>query len=229
MALPTQRVAFERLFFRGFKRKNLRHGELSQDISKAIISACAIALVKGGRYSAPAKSLTIAAISTCTELIMQATKDTVVSFHYTLTDEAGNEVESSYDHEPNLFLFGHNNILPGMENAIEGKVAGDKFNVVLSPAEAFGIKQENSVQRVPAKYLKHEGKMQPGQTVRINTSEGTRVGTVVKVGKFNVDVDMNHPLADQTVNFAIEILEVRAASDEEIAHGHAHGIGGHHH
>lgn len=160
---------------------------------------------------------------------MQASKDKVVSFHYTLSNQAGEEVETSRDHEPNLFLFGHGNILPGMENTMEGKSVGDTFNAVLSPIEAFGVRKDDNVQRVPAKYLKHEGKMKPGQTVRMQTNQGTQVGTVVKVGKFNVDVDMNHPLCDQTVSFAIEIIDIRDATNDELAHGHAHGAGGHQH
>lgn len=160
---------------------------------------------------------------------MQATKDTVVSFHYSLFDADGEQVESSLDTDPNLFLFGHNSVLQGVEDAIEGKVVGDKIDVVLTAEDAFGVRKEGLQQRVPAKYLKHEGKMKPGQTVRINTEQGMQVGTVIKVGKFNVDVDLNHPLVDQSVRFDIEVMEVRAATEDEITHGHAHGKGGHEH
>lgn len=160
---------------------------------------------------------------------MQATKDTVVSFHYTLLNGAGEEIETSRNGDPSLFLFGHNAVLPGVEEALEGKSAGDKLTVTLAPEHAFGVRKTDMEQRVPVKYLKHEGKMKPGQTVRINTEQGMRSGTVIKVGKFNVDVDMNHPLADQTVNFDIEVMDVRAASADEVSHGHAHGAGGHHH
>ena len=160
---------------------------------------------------------------------MQATKDSVVSFHYSLYDAQGEQIESSLNGDPSLFLFGHNNVLAGVENAIAGKVAGDKIEVELAPEAAFGVRKEGMQQRVPAKYLKHEGKMKPGQTVRINTEQGMQVGTVVKVGKFNVDVDLNHPLVDQTVRFDIEVIDVRPATEEEITHGHAHGKGGHEH
>ena len=161
---------------------------------------------------------------------MQIEKNTVVSFHYTLSDETGQTVENSRDgDQPTVYLHGANNILPGLESALAGKQTGDKVTVTLEPSAAFGNKEDNAVQRVPAKYLKHEGRLNPGKTVRISTDKGTRIGTVVKVGKFNVDVDMNHPLAGQSVTFDIAVIDVREASSEELAHGHAHGPGGHHH
>ena len=160
---------------------------------------------------------------------MQASKDTVVSFHYTLYNEQGDAIETSRDSHPSLFLLGHGNVMQGVEDAVIGKQVGDSLSVELSAADAFGERKDNMQQRVPAKYLKHEGKMKPGQTVRINTEQGVKAGTVIKVGKFNVDVDMNHPLAGQAVKFDIEIMELRAGTAEEIAHGHAHGKGGHEH
>lgn len=157
---------------------------------------------------------------------MQATKDTVVSFHYTLSDAEGQEVETSRGTEPSLSLLGHSNIMQGVEDAMEGKTTGDTLNVELTAEQAFGERKEGLQQRVPIKYLKHEGKMKQGQTVRVNTEKGVQAGTVIKVGKFNVDVDMNHPLADQSVSFDIEIIDIRAATADEITHGHAHGKGG---
>jgi FKBP-type peptidyl-prolyl cis-trans isomerase SlyD len=121
------------------------------------------------------------------------------------------------------------NILPKLEAAFAGKQVGDRFQVQLSPAEGYGERRADALERVPAKYLKHAGKLRPGQAVRLNTEQGAMLVTVVKVGKFSVDVDSNHPLAGQTLNYDIEITEVRAATDEEKAHGHAHGAGGHHH
>ena len=116
--------------------------------------------------------------------------------------------------------------MQGVEDALEGKSTGDTLTVELSAEQAFGVRKEGLQQRVPAKYLKHEGKMKPGQTVRINTEQGVKAGTVIKVGKFNVDVDMNHPLADQSITFDIEVIDIRSATADEIAHGHAHGKGG---
>ena len=99
----------------------------------------------------------------------------------------------------------------------------------LSAAQAYGERQEGQVQRIPAKYLKHEGKMKPGQIVRFRDDQGVRQARVIKVGKFSVDVDTNHPLAGKNLHFDIEIVDVREASAEEVSHGHAHGPGGHQH
>ena len=159
---------------------------------------------------------------------MQVSNNKVVTFHYCLYNESAELLESSKDSNPTSFLVGHGNILPGLEQKMLGKNAGDKLEVTLEPYEAYGVRSDQQ-QRVSAKYLKHEGKLKPGQVVRLNSDHGTKIGTVIKVGKFSVDVDFNHPLAGQRVRFDIEITKVRNAAAEEIAHGHAHGVGGHQH
>lgn len=160
---------------------------------------------------------------------MQIEKNRVVSFHYRLSEQDGTEIEHSYDAQPSLYLHGARNILPALEKALVGHAAGDKVEVSLSPEQAYGRRQEGRVQRIPAKYLKHEGKLKPGKIVRYRDDNGTHQATVIKVGKFSVDVDANHPLAGKALQFAIEIMDVREASAEEVAHGHAHGPGGHQH
>ena len=160
---------------------------------------------------------------------MQIAKNTIARFHYTLSGEDGIGIEDSHTGEPISYLQGHGNILPALEEQLLGKVAGDTLIVALAPEQAYGLRHTNAVQRVPLKHIVHRGKLQPGMVVGVQTEQGARQVTVLKVGKFNVDVDTNHPLAGRALNFAIEVLEVRAASEEEIAHGHAHGEGGHHH
>lgn len=161
---------------------------------------------------------------------MQIDKNRVVSFHYTLHETGGEQLESSRDGDPTVYLHGADNVLPALEEAFNGRQAGDTFKVELTPAQAYGERRENAVERVPAKYLKHEGKLRPGQVVRLHLKEGgNQPAMVVKVGKFSVDVDMNHPLAGKNLTFDIEVVEVRDASAEEVAHGHAHGPGGHQH
>ena len=160
---------------------------------------------------------------------MKISSKSVVAFHYTLFNETGDEVESSRGSEPSLCLIGAGNILPGLEQAIMTKQAGDKVDVTLEPRLAYGVFQADKKDRISAKYLKHEGKLHAGKVVSINTKQGAQTATVVKVGKFSVDIDLNHPLAGQTVTFAIEIDDLRAATQEEISHGHAHGAGGHQH
>jgi FKBP-type peptidyl-prolyl cis-trans isomerase SlyD len=97
------------------------------------------------------------------------------------------------------------------------------------PEQGYGQRNENAIQRVPLKHLATRGPIVVGQMVVVNTSHGGRQARVVKVGHFNVDLDLNHPLAGKTLTFEIEIVDVRAATAEEIEHGHAHGPGGHGH
>ncbi len=165
---------------------------------------------------------------------MQIAKDVVASFHYRLRNEAGEELESSYeDGEAVAYLHGHGNIIGGLEKALEGKAEGDVLSVTVEPKDGYGERIEDAVQRVPIKHLmgdkKSLSRLKPGMVVAVNTEEGAKQVVVVKAGKFNVDVDTNHPLAGKTLTFDVEIQSVREASDDEINHGHAHGPGGHHH
>ena len=164
---------------------------------------------------------------------MQISADKVVSFHYNLKDADGILLETSYDADPTLYLHGHKNILPKLEDELEGKASGDKINITLTPEQGYGERREGSTQRIPIKHLHNhaalKNKIKPGSKVVVNTQNGPWEAVVLKVGKFNVDIDSNHPLAGKTLDFEIEILEVREATAEELAHGHAHGAGGHHH
>ena len=155
--------------------------------------------------------------------------DSVVTFHYTLRGEDGALIESSDGREPVVYMHGHANIVPGLEQQMSGKQGGEKFTATVAPELAYGLHDPKAVQRVPTKHLATKGKIEPGQMVAINTREGERYARVVKVGHFNVDLDLNHPLAGKTLVFDIEIVEVRAATPEELEHGHAHGPHGHGH
>lgn len=159
---------------------------------------------------------------------MQVSQNSVVQFHYTLSDENG-QLESSTNQDPVLYLHGHSNLIQGLENALADKKAGDSFSVTLAPADAYGERRDDAIQSVQVKHLMGAKKWKPGMVAVVNTSEGQRQVTVVKVGMFKAEVDTNHPLAGKTLTFNIEVLDVREASAEEIEHGHAHGVGGHHH
>ena len=160
---------------------------------------------------------------------MQIEQDKVVSFHYTLSQVGGEELEASDKTEPMTYLHGHGNILKALEYAMAGRQAGDHFEVTLEPAEAYGARRDGAEQRIPIKHLLYTGKLRPGMTVKIKTEQGARDVRVIKVGKFNVDVDTNHPLAGLSLSFNIEIVDVRDGTAEEIAHRHVHGTGGHQH
>ena len=111
---------------------------------------------------------------------------------------------------------------------MEGKAAGDKFEVDVAAADAYGERREGMTQRVPKKHF--EGaKLVPGMQAVLPTNFGPRAVTIQKVGMSVVDVDLNHPMAGKDLHFAIEIVEVREASAEEVEHGHVHGAGGHQH
>jgi FKBP-type peptidyl-prolyl cis-trans isomerase SlyD len=161
---------------------------------------------------------------------MKITRDAVVRFHYTLNAADGERIESSRDHaEPLTYLHGHGNLLPALEQKLEGHAAGETLTAALAAAEAYGERREDAIMRVPLKHLHHQGRLAPGMVAGVQTEHGMRQVIVVKLGKFNADVDTNHPLAGRDLSFEIEILEVRVATGEEIAHGHVHGEGGHHH
>jgi FKBP-type peptidyl-prolyl cis-trans isomerase SlyD len=159
---------------------------------------------------------------------MEADKGKVVTFHYKVRDAEGSFTESSEGADPMAYLHGHRNLISGLENEIRGKSPGDSFKVSLAPEQAYGRRDETAVQRVPIKHLVRPGKLEPGRGVVVNTSVGQRQALVVKVGRFNVDVDFNHPLAGRTLEFEVEIVDVRDATEEELTHGHAHGPGGGH-
>lgn len=150
----------------------------------------------------------------------------VASFHYTLSNEQGEQIESSRERQPMSYLHGARNIIPGLEKALTGKAAGEQFQVTIPPEEAYGERRADQVQRVPAKHFRDARQLKPGRLVSIQTRRGPVQATVVKVGRFNIDVDTNHPLAGQTLTFDVEVVGVRDATAEEIAHGHVHGPGG---
>jgi FKBP-type peptidyl-prolyl cis-trans isomerase SlyD len=155
--------------------------------------------------------------------------DSVVSFHYKLRDDTGAFNESSEEGSPVVYMHGRSNIVPGLEKELTGRKSGDKLTATVTPDEGYGQRNENAVQRVPLKHLATRGPISVGQMVVVNTRDGGRQARVLKVGHFNVDLDLNHPLAGRTLTFDIEIVDVRAATEQELAHGHAHGPHGHDH
>ena len=159
---------------------------------------------------------------------MNIEKDRVVRFHYTVSEQGQAPLETSEGRDPLAILIGHGNIIPGLEKAMEGRAAGDKFDVDVPAAEAYGERRDGMTQRVPKKHFQGQ-RLEPGMQVVLNTNFGPRAVTIQKVGMSVVDVDLNHPMAGKDLHFAIEIVEVREASAEEIEHGHVHGEGGHHH
>lgn len=165
--------------------------------------------------------------------LTQIADNTVVQFFYTLTDSDDTQIETNHGADPIAYLHGHDGMIPAIEAALEGKSAGDTLHLTLAPDQAYGERQEGQEQRVPLKHLQGLPKgvrsWKAGMVAVVQTDQGMRQVTVIKPGLTMVLVDTNHPLAGKTLTYDIEVVDVRAATDEEIAHGHAHGIGGHHH
>lgn len=159
---------------------------------------------------------------------MELTKDIVGLFEYTLTNEAGETLDES-NGEPLAYLHGHGNIIPGLESQMEGKKVGDKFTAKVSAEEGYGARVEQLVQEVPVAMFQGVDNIEVGMRFEAQSEHGTHSVEVTKVEGDKVTVDGNHPLAGVNLSFDIEITGVRAATDEEIEHGHAHGEGGHQH
>ncbi|MCB9672520.1 MAG: peptidylprolyl isomerase [Alphaproteobacteria bacterium] len=154
----------------------------------------------------------------------------VVTFHYTLTDDAGQVLDSSRGGEPLPYLHGAGNIVPGLESQMAGKAVGAKFKADVAPADGYGEHDGNDPQPVPKGEFPPDIPLQAGVQLMAQTPDGHAMPIwIADVDDQHVFIDMNHPLAGQTLHFDIEITAIRAATDEEKAHGHPHGPDGHHH
>ena len=157
---------------------------------------------------------------------MQIADRCVVSFHYTLTNDAGAVLDSSAGRENLAYLHGAGNIVPGLESAMAGKQVGDSFKVSVQPEEGYGVHHEGLVQQVPRAAFAGVDQVEVGMEFHAQGPQGPLAVTVTAVDGDTVTIDGNHPLAGQTLHFAIEVTEVREATLEESLHGHVHGAGG---
>ena len=160
---------------------------------------------------------------------MNISKGKVVNIHYALNDAAGEVLESSEGQAPLEYLHGHGNIIAGLEKALDGKAAGDKLKAVIPPEDGYGIRDETLVKELPLSSFQGPDEVAVGAQFQAETSQGPRLATVTKMDDKNATVDLNHPLADQTLSFDIDVVDVREATEEELSHGHAHGPEGHDH
>jgi len=160
---------------------------------------------------------------------MNITKDKVVSIDYTLTNDHGEILDSSSGREPLAYIHGAGNLIPGLEKELEGKIQGDKLVAHVQPEEAYGIRSEELVQDIPLANFQNPEEVKIGAQFQVQNGEHVHIATVTKVGESSATVDMNHPLADETLHFDVEVRDVRDATQEELEHGHVHGAGGHHH
>ncbi|MCE9793158.1 peptidylprolyl isomerase [Shewanella indica] len=163
---------------------------------------------------------------------MQITQHSAVTIHYRLTDAKGQLIESSFEADPMVYLHGMENLIPGLEKALEGKSEGDTLEVTIDAEEAYGPYHDGLRQEVPLEAFGDIQDIVPGMRFIAETEMGQRPVQVTEVLDNSVIVDGNHPLAGQSLTFNVEVMDVREATAEEIAHGHIHahgGCGGHGH
>ena len=160
---------------------------------------------------------------------MKITLNTVASIEYTLTDDAGEVLDSSTGREPLTYVHGVGGLIPGLESELEGKIAGDALKVRIAPADGYGERDEALVARVPRSNMPGGTPLEIGAQFQARGPEGSQVVTLVKFDDEAVWLDANHPLAGVHLNFEVKVVTVRKATREELDHGHVHGPGGHHH
>lgn len=154
---------------------------------------------------------------------MQIAENTVAAIDYTLTDDAGEVLDSSEGREPLAYLHGAGNLIPGLEQALEGSTEGDSMKVTVEPENGYGERSEDLIQNVPMEAFSGVDQVEAGMRFQATDDQGNvRVVTVTDVADEEVTVDANHPLAGQKLHFDVNVVEVRPASEEEVEHGHVH-------
>ena len=160
---------------------------------------------------------------------MQIADEMAVLIHYKVANSDGEVLDSSDGDEPLAYIHGQGDIVPGLEQALAGKAAGDRVKVTVSPELGYGVREEGKVQTVPRDAFESEAQIEPGMQFQAESDDGDVIVTVTAVSDDEVTIDANHPLAGQTLHFEVEVVSVRKCTEEELAHGHIHGPGGHHH
>jgi FKBP-type peptidyl-prolyl cis-trans isomerase SlyD len=160
---------------------------------------------------------------------MQIADEMAVVIHYKVANEAGEVLDSSEGDEPLAYIHGQGDIVPGLEQALLGKSAGDRVQVVVQPKLGYGEREEGKVQTVPRDAFEADADIQPGMRFQAESDDGDAIVTVTDVNAEEVTIDANHPLAGQVLHFDVEVVSVLKCTDEELTHGHVHGPDGHHH
>lgn len=156
---------------------------------------------------------------------MKISQQSAVTIHYQLKDDEGRIIEDSFDNEPMLYLHGAQNMIPGLEAELEGKAIGDKIEASIKAEDGYGEYHDGLRQEVPLNAFGDVEDIVPGMRFIAETEMGQRPVQVVEIKDDVAVVDGNHPLAGQTLHFNVEVVDVREATEEEIAHGHTHASG----
>ena len=161
---------------------------------------------------------------------MPLAQNKAITFNYTLKDDKGNILDTTKGSSPFSFLSGNSQILPKLEDALNGMLLGSKKIVKIDAADAYGEYNEEAVQKVERTNFPKDAELQPGMQFVTNSPDGHQMPFIIsEIKEDNITIDFNHPLAGKNLEFDVELLDVRDATAEEIAHGHIHGQGGHHH
>jgi FKBP-type peptidyl-prolyl cis-trans isomerase SlyD len=156
---------------------------------------------------------------------MKNTENPVVSIHYTLTNQAGEKLDSSIGAEPLSYLHGAGNIIPGLESALSESSVGDKLTVTVEAADAYGERNEQQIQTVGKEMFQGIDTIEVGMQFQADSSSGPAVVTITEIEGDNITIDGNHPLAGEQLTFDVEVMEIRPATETEMEHGHIHGAG----
>lgn len=160
---------------------------------------------------------------------MTINNDKVVQMHYELKNDKGEILDSSKGREPLTYLHGKGNIIPGLEKQMVDKKVGDKLDATVGPEEGYGIKDDQRIIKVEKSKFQGDEELAVGMQIQLEANGQPQVGFVANIDGEEVTLDLNHPLAGETLHFAVEVVDIRDASTEELAHGHVHGAGGHQH
>lgn len=160
---------------------------------------------------------------------MQIEKNKVATIEYTLKNDTGDVLDTSEGQEPMAYIQGVGNLIPGLEEALEGKGEGDEVQVSIPPEKAYGVRNDELIQVVERSVFQGVDELKVGMQFQAQSDQGTQVIWITKVEGDDVTIDGNHPLAGETLNFDVKVVGVREASAEELDHGHVHGPGGHQH
>ncbi|NNC95299.1 MAG: peptidylprolyl isomerase [Chitinophagales bacterium] len=160
---------------------------------------------------------------------MKIGSERVVTLDYTLKNSEGVLIDTSKGREPLVYLHGVGSLIPGLENELSGKEKGANVNAVIQPEDAYGKKREDLFRTVSKAGFQGDEDVKEGMQVQLDTEHGPAYAMVSSIEGDEVTLDMNHPLADMTLHFDVDIVDVREATKEEIEHGHVHGPGGHQH
>lgn len=157
---------------------------------------------------------------------MKITANKVAVIHYSVSTSDDTLIDSSYDHEPLAIIHGTGYLIPGLEDALEGHEVGDKFEITVPPEKGYGERFDDYVQTVPKEMFADIEDLAVGAQLRATTDDGEQTVIVVDMTEDSITVDGNHPLAGMELSFDVEVIEVRDATEDELTHGHAHGVGG---